>query len=54
MEKVLTIVAIIAFVIFIIYNVLEIVVANKFYKRMEQDYDDFIFELIKKSMDKDE
>lgn len=54
MEKALTIVAIIAFVIFIIYNVLEIVAAHRFYKRMEQDYDDFIFELIKKSMDKDE
>ena len=54
MEKVLTILAIIAFAAFIIYKVCEIVVANRFYKRIEQDYDDFIFDLIKKFMDKDE
>ena len=54
MGKALTILAIIAFAAFVIYNVFEIVLAHKFYKRMKQDYDDFIFELIKKSMDKDE
>ena len=46
MEKILEVVAIIAFVIFIIYNVFEIILAHKFYKKIEKEHKDFIDKLI--------
>ena len=45
MEKILEVVAIIAFVIFIIYNIFEIIMANKFYKKLEKEHQDLIDKL---------
>ena len=51
MNKVLSIVGIIAFVAFIIYNIVEIILANKFYKRLEKEHQELIDELINKATD---
>ena len=37
MNNIVTILCIIAFALIIIYNVVEIVLANKFYKKIEKD-----------------
>ena len=51
MNNVLSIVGIIACVAFIIYNIVEIVLANKFYKRLEKEHQELIDELINKATD---
>ena len=50
MNKVLEILAMIAFVIFIIYNVVEIVLANNFYKKMEERHKKVIDSIIDKTV----
>lgn len=51
MNNVLSIVGIIACVAFIIYNIVEIVLANKFYKRLEKEHQELINDLINKATD---
>ena len=51
MNNVLLIVVIIAYVAFIIHNVVEIVLANKFYKRLEKEHQELIDEIIDKVTD---
>ena len=51
MNNVLSIVGIIACVAFIIYNIIEIVLANKFYKRLEKEHQELINVLINKATD---
>ena len=51
MNNVLSIVGIIACVAFIIYNIVEIVLANKFYKRLEKEHQELINDLINKVTD---
>ena len=51
MNNVLSIVGIIACVAFIIYNIVEIVLANRFYKRLEKEHKQLIDELINKATD---
>lgn len=51
MNNILSIVGIIACVAFIIYNIVEIVLANKFYKRLEKEHQELINDLINKATD---
>lgn len=46
MKTILEVIAIIAFIIFIIYNIFEIILANRFYKKIEKENQDFIDKLI--------
>jgi uncharacterized SAM-binding protein YcdF (DUF218 family) len=51
MSRALEIVAMIAFVVFIIYNAVEIILANRFYKRMEERHKKIIDSIIDKTVD---
>lgn len=51
MNNILSIVGIIACVAFIIYNIVEIVLANKFYKRLEKEHQELINDHINKATD---
>lgn len=59
METVLEVIAVVAFLIFIGYNIFEIVMTNKFYKKMEKQHKAVIDKLINDTVeemlgDKDE
>lgn len=51
METILKLIAIIAFILFCVYNIFEIVLAHKFYKKMEQEHQDLIDKLMDKTVD---
>lgn len=51
MKTILEVIAIIAFIIFIIYNIFEIILANRFYKKLEKENQDFIDKIIDETVD---
>jgi len=52
MKVILEVIVIIAFIIFIIYNIFEIVLANRFYKKIEKENKEEINKLIDDCIDK--
>ena len=48
---IIAIIAIIAFIMFIVWNVFEIVMAHKFYKKIEKEHQDLIDKLIDETVD---
>ena len=52
MRTIIEIIVIIAFIIFIIYNIFEIVLANRFYKKIEKEHQEEINKIIDDCIDK--
>lgn len=52
MKTILEVLAIIVFIIFIIYNIFEIILANRFYKKIEKEHQEEINKLIDDCIDK--
>lgn len=51
MNNIITIICCIAIISFVIYNMVEIVLAHKFYKKIEKEHQELIDKLIDKTVD---